>query len=111
MDVVISTRHGEISDRQKAEVREQFRRLGRYETRISRVEATLTDEGDRWEVQARARVDRADTVHASGEGGDPRSAVDVAADRLARQLKRQRDRHTDHQVPGAGPAPAGGETA
>lgn len=111
MDVVISTRHGDISDRQKTEVREQFERLGRYESRISRVEVTLTDEGGRWEVEAHARVDRADAVHAHGEGGDPRSAVDAAAERLARQLKRQRDRHTDHQAPSAGSMPDGGETA
>lgn len=110
MDVVLSTRHGDISDRQKAEIREQFERLGRYESRLSRVEVTLTDEGGRWEVDAHARVDRADAVHARGEGGDPRSAVDVAADRLARQLKRQRDRHTDHQAPGAGATPDAGET-
>lgn len=106
MDVVISTRHGDISDRQKAEVRELFERLGRYESRLSRVEVTLTDEGDRWEVGAHASVDRADPVHAQGEGGDPRSAVDLAADRLARQLKRQRDRDTDHQAPGAGATPS-----
>lgn len=111
MDVVISTRHGDISDRQKAEVREQFERLGRYESRLSRVEVTLTDEGGRWEVEAHASVDRADAVHAHGEGGDPRSAVDTAADRLGRQLRRQRDRHIDHQAPGAGSTPGGGETA
>jgi ribosomal subunit interface protein len=107
MDLVISTRHGEISDRQKREVQEQFERLGRYEPRISRVSVTLTDEGDRWEVEAHASVDRGDAVHAHGEGGDPRSAVDAAADRLGRQLRRQRDRHTDHQAPGAGSTPPG----
>lgn len=106
MEVVVSTRHGDISDRQKAEVRSQFERLERYDSRISRVEVTLTDEGDRWEVRAHASVDRSDPVHAGGEGGDPRSAVDAAADRLARQLKRQRDRYTDHRAPESGVGPS-----
>lgn len=107
MQIVVSTRHGEMSDRQKEEVRAQFERLERYEARISRVEVTLTAEADRWEVGAHASIDRADPVHARGRGGDPRSAVDAAADRLARQLRRQRDRHTDHQAPGAGAVPSG----
>lgn len=106
MQVVLSTRHGDISDRQKEEVREQFERLSRYEPRLTRIEVTLTDEGGRWEVRAHASVDRADPVHARGEGGDPRSGVDAAAERLARQLRRGRDRHTDHQAPSAGSTPS-----
>lgn len=105
MQIVISTRHGEISDDERATAEEQCAGLTRYESRLSRVELTLTDEKNRWEGEALASVDRADPVHARAEGGDPRTVVDRLVDRMARQLKKLRERHTDHQAPPAGATP------
>lgn len=112
MQVVISTRHGEISEQERAAARERCAKLARYERRLSRVELTLADEKNRWEGEALASIDRADPVHARAEGGDPRTVVDLLADRMERQLKRLRERHTDHQAPPAGATPDdGGEEA
>lgn len=112
MQIVVSTRHGEISDRLRADAEEQFGKLSRYESRISRVEVTLSAEKNRWEVEVLASVDRAEPVHAHGEAGDAKSALDAAADRMVRQLKRLRSRHVDHQGPGKEQAPtADGEGA
>ena len=80
MQIVVSTRHGEISDRLKDAAEQQFRRLTRYESRISRVEVTFSEEKNRWEVEALASIDRAEPVHAHGEDSDPRTALDAAAD-------------------------------
>lgn len=112
MQLILSTRHGEISDRQREEVEEQCARLPRFEPRLSRVELTLSDEKDWWEAEALASIDRAEPVHAHAEGGDPRTAVDQVVDKLARQLKRLRERHTDHQGPegGSGRPPEGSAT-
>lgn len=112
MQIVVSTRHGDISDRLRVDAEQQFGKLGRYESRISRVEVTLNQEKNRWEVEALASIDRADPVHAHGEAGDAKSALDAAADRMARQLKRLRSRHVDHQGPGKEqPTASGGEGA
>lgn len=109
MQVVVSTRHGEISDRLKEEAERLFGRLTRYESRISRVEVTFIEEKNRWEVEALASIDRAEPVHAHGEDTDPKTAVDAAADRMARQLRRLRSRHVDHQGPDrASAGPRGG---
>lgn len=100
MQIIISTRHGDISDRERKSAERQLDRLTRYEPRLSRVELTLSDEKNRWEAETLASVDRAEPVHAHAEGGDARSAVDQVVDKLARQLKRLREQHTDHQAPG-----------
>lgn len=109
MQIVLSVRHGEVSDRMEEWIREQFSRLSRYEPRVSRVEVTLSEQKDRWEVAAHAHVDRAEPVHARDEGPDARSVVDAVSDKMARQLRRLRDRHVDHKGPAAGEMPPGQE--
>lgn len=102
MQVVIATRHGEISDRMETQIREELSRLSRFESRVSRVEVTLNREKNRWEVEGLAHVDRADPVHASADGDDLQTLVDQMLDRMTRQLKRLRERHRDHQGPTKG---------
>lgn len=99
MQIIVSTRHGEISDRLRKTVDRQFGRMSRYESRISKMEVTLTNESNHWEVEALASIDRAKPVHSHGESKDVRDAVDQAVDKMTRQLKRLRGRHKDHQGP------------
>lgn len=109
MQIVLSIRSGEISERLEEWIRDQFRRLSRYESRMSRLEVTLSEEKNRWEVDAHAHVDRAEPVHARSESPDVRTAVDDVSDKMERQLRRLRDRHVDHTGPGAGEMPPGRE--
>lgn len=111
MQVVLSVRHGEVSERLEEWIREQFSRLSRYESRMSRLEVTLSEEKNRWEVDAHAHIDRSEPVHARSEGPDVRSVVDGVSDKMERQLRRLRDRHVDHDGPAAGEMPPepGGE--
>ncbi|HKK28113.1 MAG TPA: ribosome-associated translation inhibitor RaiA [Gemmatimonadota bacterium] len=112
MEIIVANRHGEVSERIRDLVEDRFRSLDRFESRVSRVEVTLADEKNRWEVQALASVDRAEPVHSHGEAREVRSALDQAVDRMARQLKRLRERHRDHQGPAndeVTPASGGGE--
>ena len=44
-------------------------------------------------------IERAEDVRAEAEGPDMRTAVDRLADKLARQLKRVRDRRKSHRGP------------
>lgn len=102
MQVIIAARHFELTDSLRAHVEEQFGELDRYEPRISRVEVTLLEEKNRRDVEALASVDRGEPLHAEATAGDFRTAIDQARDRLARQLKKQRARHRDHQGPANG---------
>lgn len=99
MDIIVVSRREQVPERIEDLARSQFQRLDRFESRVSRVEVTLTREKNRWEVEALASVDRADPVHAHGEAREARSAIDQAVERMARQLKRLRERHKDHQGP------------
>ena len=102
MQIVVSTRGGELSERQADAVRERFGRLSRFEARVSRIEVTLSEEKNHWEVEALASIDRAEPVHARSEHPEVRSAVDRTVDRMARQLRKLRGRHVDHQGPDKG---------
>jgi ribosomal subunit interface protein len=99
MKLVVTARHGSLPEHVLDMARDQFERLGRYEPRVSRVEVTVTNEKNRWEVDAHASVDRDAPVHAHGEARDVRSAIDQAVERMTRQVKRLRERHRDHQGP------------
>lgn len=109
MQIVVATRNGELSERQREMVREQFARLSRFESRVSRIEVTLSEQKNRWEVEALASIDRAEPVHAHAEHGDVRGAVDRAVDRMGRQLRKLRSRHVDHQGPSRGSTVRSGE--
>jgi len=98
MQLIISTRHTQLSERLREVVEEQFARLERFEPRITKVEVTLLEEKNRCEVEARLSIARAGQLHAHAEAADFRSAVDAVVSKLSRQLKRQRSRSRQHKV-------------
>ena len=108
MQVIISARHFEVTDRLRQLVEERFSRLERFEPRVSRVEVALLDEKNRREVDAQVSVDGSAPLHAHAEAPDFRTAVDQAVDKLGRQLRKNRSRRRDHQAqPKDIPAPGG----
>ncbi len=99
MQLIISTRHTQLSDRLREAIEEQFERLERFEPRITRADVTLLEEKNRCEAEARLSIARAGQLHAHAEAADFRSAVDALVSKLSRQLKRQRSRSREHKVP------------
>lgn len=99
MQLIISTRHTQLSDRVRENVEEQFERLERFDPRITKVVVTLLEEKNRKEVEARLSIARAGQIHAHAEAADFRSAVDAVISKLTRQLKRQRSRALNHKAP------------
>lgn len=98
MQVTITGRHFDVSDALRRLVEERFSRLEKFEERIGRVEVTLLEEKNHFEVEGDLSIDGRGTVHAHAEAADFRSAVDRVVDKLARQLKRSRSRYRDHTV-------------
>lgn len=109
MQLIVSSRHFDASDALLRHVEEQFGSLDKYESRVSRIEVTLLEEKDRRDVEALCIVQGGANLHAEAQAGDFRTAVDQARDRLARQLKKLRSQHRDHQGPPDGLAGAMGE--
>lgn len=110
MQIIISSRHAEISAALRRHVEDQFERLVRFDDRISRVDVTLTEEKNRCIAEANLSVDREVPVHGSAEAADFRSAVDRLLDKLSRQLKKRRSRRREHKAPGIEQALAAEET-
>lgn len=100
MQIIISTRHAEVTTALREHVEEQLERLVRFDDRVSRIEVTLTEEKKRCIAEANLSVDREAPIHGSAEAADLRSAVDRLSDKLSRQLKKRRSRRREHKSPG-----------
>lgn len=109
MQLIVSSRHFDASDALLQHVEDQFRPMDKYESRISRIEVTLLKEKNRRDVEALCIVEGGSNLHAEAQAGDFRTAVDQASDRLARQLRKLRSQHRDHQGPPNGLTGAMGE--
>lgn len=102
MKISMTARHFELNDALRQHVENRFAGLSRYNHRMSRLEVTLTDEKREKRVEARAGVDGDVDIFAEASADEFRTAVNRVSDKLARQLKRRRDRRTDHQAPRLG---------
>lgn len=99
MKISLTARHFELNDALREHVESRLQGLDRYHQRASRVEVTLTEEKRLKRVEARAFVDGDHDIHAEATANDFKTAVNQLSDKLARQLKRRRDRRVDHQAP------------
>jgi putative sigma-54 modulation protein len=102
MKISVTARHFELSDALRDHVESRFSGLDRYHQRMSRIEVTLTEEKRERRCEARAFVDGDVDLYAEATAPDFRTAVSSVSEKLARQLKRQRDLRTDHQAPRLG---------
>ena len=98
MQVIISARHFDVSDGLRRLVEERFARLERFDERIGRVEVTLLEEKNRYEVEGDLSINGRGSLHAHAEAADFRTALDKAVDKLARQLKKSRSRYKNHNA-------------
>ena len=102
MDVVVSSRHCEVSERFREHVEEKLARLEKHDHRIIRVEVLL-------EKEARARVpekairveltarSRGPIVRAEASAEDKMAALDLALDKMASQMRKAADRRKVHR--------------
>ena len=99
MQVIISARHTDLREEVREHIEEQFKKLSRFEPRVSRSEVTLWEEGQACVVEAVLSIDGRAPVHAIAESDVFRSATDRLIEKLAKQLKRVRARRRDHRGP------------
>lgn len=99
MQIIVSGRNVEIAESLRAHIDEQFRRLTRFDPKISKVEVTLTEEKNRSIVEAHLSVDGAAPIHGRAEMADFRSALDRLVDKLSRQVKKKHSRRKEHKAP------------
>ena len=124
MRIQITGRHVGVTEAMKDYAREKVEKLERLYGRMTGVEVTMEGGTDRMVVEMVADVGRGQRLVGKAESPDMYAAVDLAEEKLGRQLVRHKQKLTDHhrgqesmgtilpgtQPPAGGPAPAREET-
>ena len=102
MDVVVSSRHCEVSDRFREHVEEKLLRLEKPDHRIIRVDVLLEKEARPREPERTVRVEltaksKGPVVRAEASAEDKMAALDLALDKMAAQMRRAADRKKVHR--------------
>jgi ribosomal subunit interface protein len=116
MDVVVTARHCELSERFRDHVADKLGRLEKHDHRIMRVQVEVENERNPRQSDRAVRVEltafsKGPVIRAEAAAVDKMGALDLALDKMAAQMRRANDRkvraHRNH--PGLGdlpPAPA-----
>jgi ribosomal subunit interface protein len=102
VDVVVSSRHCEVSDRFREHVEEKLARLEKHDHRIIRVDVLLEKEVRAREPERAVRVEltarsKGPIVRAEAAAEDKMAALDLALDKMAAQMRRAADRRKVHR--------------
>ena len=102
MDVVVSSRHCEVSERFRDHVEEKLARLEKHDHRIMRVDVLIEREARPRDPERTVRVEltaksRGPIVRAEASAEDKMAALDLALDKMAAQMRRAADRRKVHR--------------
>ncbi len=102
MDVVVTGRHFELSDRFRSHVTEKLSRLEKHDHRIIRVQVEVEKERNPRQAERAVRVEltafsKGPVIRAEAAAEDKMSALDLALDKMAAQMRRAADRRRVHK--------------
>jgi len=101
MDVVVTSRHCEVSDRFRSHVADKLARLEKHDHRIMRVAVEVTEERNPRQHDRAVRVEltafsKGPVIRAEAAAEDKMGALDLALDKMAAQMRRAADRRRVH---------------
>jgi ribosomal subunit interface protein len=102
VDIVVKSRHCELSDRFRSHVEEKLGRLEKHDQRVMRLEVEVDRERNP-RLQERAvkvqltAFSKGPVVRAEAAAEDKMAALDMAMDRMAAQMRRAADRRRVHR--------------
>ena len=102
MEIVVKSRHIEVSDRFRSHVEEKLTRLEKHDHRIMRVEVEVDKERNPRQQDRAVRVEltafsKGPIIRAEACAEDKMSALDLALDKMASQMRRAADRRRVHR--------------
>ena len=102
MDVVVTGRHCEVSDRFRSHVTDKLARLEKHDHRIIRVQVEVDKEANPRQSDRAVRVEltafsKGPVIRAEAAADDKMSALDLALDKMAGQMRRAADRKRVHR--------------
>lgn len=101
MEVVVTGRHIELSDRYRAHVEEKLGRLEKHDHRIIRVQVEVEHERNPRQHDRAVRLEltafsKGPVIRAEACAADKMAALDMALDKMASQMRRAADRRRVH---------------
>ncbi|MCS6842569.1 MAG: ribosome-associated translation inhibitor RaiA [Roseiflexus sp.] len=98
MNLIVNSRNGKLSERQRQHIEQKLSRLDRYLDRIDKVtvehmEEMRRDEGNVHRVQVTVVGDHGVLVRAERRAPELYAAIDEVYDTLQRQIERYKDKH------------------
>ena len=102
MDVVVSSRQCEVSERFREHVEDKLVRLEKHDHRIIRVEVLLERERNARQPERQVRVEltaksKGPVLRAEAAAEDKMAALDLALDKMSAQMRRAADRRKVHR--------------
>ena len=102
MDVVVTSRNLEVSDRFREHVEEKLSRLEKHDHRIIRVEVEVAKEPNPRQHERAVHVEltafsKGPVIRAEAAAEDKMAALDLAMDKMAAQMRRAADRKRVHR--------------
>jgi ribosomal subunit interface protein len=102
MDVVVTGRHCEITDRYRSHVEEKLAKLEKHDHRIMRVQVEVDCEPNPRQRDRAVRLEltafsRGPVIRAEAAAADKMAALDLALDKMAAQMRRAADRRRVHK--------------
>lgn len=88
METTITARHCEISEGLRERALTVVERLGGLARRPMEMAVTFDSEGQQRTAELRLHVAKGEVLVATGEGGDHRTALDRAEEKLRRQVEK-----------------------
>ena len=102
MDVVVTGRHCEVSDRFRSHVSDKLAKLEKHDHRIIRVQVEVDNERNPRQAERAVRVEltafsKGPVIRAEAAAVDKMGALDLALDKMAAQMRRAADRRHGHR--------------
>ena len=97
MDVVVTGRHCELSERFRDHVADKLGRLEKHDHRIMRVQVEVENERNPRQADRAVRIEltaysKGPVIRAEAAAVDKMGALDLAVDKMAAQMRRANDR-------------------
>ena len=96
MQISVSGHHIDVTDSLRAYVESKLDRLERHYDRITNMQVILSVEKQRQKAESTVRISGGE-VYADAESEDLYAAIDMLADKLDRQLIKQKEKTTDRK--------------
>jgi ribosomal subunit interface protein len=100
VDIVVSGRHCEVSERFREHVEEKLARLEKHDHRLIRVEVQVEKERNKPDKAVRVELtakSRGPVIRAEAAAEDKMAALDMALDKMTAQMRRAADRRKVHR--------------